>query len=186
MASINDICQRVKAHPAIAGTNVTSLPDDDFAFAVGQLIFPCLDELSLRVGGDPFTKHYAFTDPASVAAVLDAEGATSLATLITTNGLMLESLHNGEIRHPSSDYPLVRLAHAGVGAGNWDSFGYLHYWLVGTKLFTRSSDDNVTPLTGSLTFACPRSDGLDTLNVGLEGMLVDMLRGSPLKEAEPK
>lgn len=188
MANLNDILQRVRAHPGVPAP-IRDMGDNELAFTISQVLFPCLDELSSRLGADVFKKHYGFTDPAVVTATLDGNGVVDLAPVIIAHGLLIESLQNGEIRHPSSSQPLVRQAHAGAGPGNYDKI-YLHYWLVGMKLHTRSADNNQTPLTGDLSFACPRQQALDTLNPNQDGTLVDMLvarlRGAPLKEDAPK
>lgn len=187
MASFNNILQRVRSHSGIPAA-MSGWGADEFAFAVGQLIFPCLDELSSRLGADTFKKHYGMTDPTAVTATLNGSGVADLVPLVLANGLLIEQLQSGEIKHSSSPYPMQRQAHAGAGRGNYDKI-YLHYWLEGTKLHTRSIDNN-TVLTGDISFACPRRQALDTLSSNLDNTLVDMLvarlRGAPLKEDAPK
>jgi hypothetical protein len=176
MARFANILQRVKAHPGIADSEVGKLADDDFAFVVAQLIPPVIQQLSGSAGMDPGQRHYTFSDPLTVTAALDGAGIADLTALIA-DGLLLERLKFGEITHPSSDFPLVLQAHTGQGIlpSNYDSFGFLHCWLVGPKLHTRSADANQTPLPGSLAFACPRVAGLDDLSSQLDDDLISNL-----------
>lgn len=180
---LNDLIHRVRAHPGLP-SNISALGDDDFAFAVAQMVAPAIQQLSGNAGMVVGERHYTFSDPAAATATLDSAGVANLTTLIANQGLLLERLNFGEITHPDSAFPLVLQSHSGEGVlpGNYDTL-FLHCWLVGPKLHTRSADNNVTPLTGSLAFASPRVSGLDGLNSQLDDELLTLvvlrLRGAP-------
>lgn len=175
MARFANIVQRVKAHPGIAGSEISKQADHDFAFTVAQLIPSVIQQLSGSVGMVVGQRHYTFTDPATATATLDGSGIADLTTLVA-NGLLLERLAFGEITHPDSAFPLHLQGGSseGVLPGNYDNI-FVHCWLVGPKLHTRSTDSNNTPLAGSLAFASPQVAGLDTLNSQLDDDLVDNL-----------
>lgn len=188
---LNDLIQRVRSHPGVPAA-MSALGDDDFAFAVAQLVFPAMNQLSESVGQVIDQRNYVMSDPTTVTATLDADGTTNLTTLIAEKGILLERLRFGEIKHPSSVYPLKPLGGSGEGSlpSNYSSFGFLSYWVVGRTLSTRSSDNNQTPLTGDLSFAVPCVGGLDTLSPQLEDNLVDLvvtrLRGATAPQAGAK
>jgi hypothetical protein len=171
MATINDIAQRVWAASGGEG-----LPPDDFAYRVGQLVFPALEALARETARSPSMRRHALTDPSGATAALDADGVADLSGLIDDEGVLLDCLKYGEITHESSPYPLRLIEHSGQGrfAGSLDRL-FLKAWLVGANLHTRSADGNETPLAGSLSFAVPRVPGLDELAEKVEGMLVDRL-----------
>jgi hypothetical protein len=174
---LNDLIQRVRAHPELAGHEPTKMPEDNFGHMVAQLVPSVLQDLSESVGMDiGFKRGYTFSDPATTTATLGLDGTVDLVTLTAQNGLLIENLKFGEIRHPDYAFPLIPEGSSFEGAlpGNFDkTFG--HYWMVGTVIHTRSQDSNATPLTGDLSFACPRVAGLDSLNVQLEDDLTEAI-----------
>ena len=186
---LNNLIHRVKSHPGIADSEVGKLADDAFAFAVSQVIFPCLNELGEGTGLIIDKRNYVMSDPLTVTTTLDADGKAEIGTLIAEKGILLERLRFGEIKHASSEFPLKPLSHSGEGnlPGNYDSFGFLKYWMVGTVLHTRSADSNATPLAGDLSFTVPRVSGLDDLSTQLEDDLTNCviarLRTAPQQQA---
>lgn len=173
---LNDLIQRVRSHPGLP-SGMSAMGDDDFAFAVGQLVFPVLNDLCEHVAADRNKRHYIFTDPLSVVATLDGSGNADLSTLITGNGILLESLKYGNIFPPVASgitQPFRMLDNAGQGqlSGAYDAL-ILKCWLEGTVLHTKSQDNNATPLVGDISFEVPHVPGLDALNVQLEDELVD-------------
>lgn len=186
---LNDLAQRVRSHPGIAGGAFAGLAPEDFDYAVAQVVISVLQDIGETVGRSLGTKrHYTFTDPATVTIALGVDGSADLTALIASSGLLLENLKYGEIRHPDSAFPLVPCGSSAEGSlpGNFDLI-FLHYWLVGRSICTRSADANTTPLTGSLSFACPRVNGLDDISPQLEDDVVDAvvlrLKGSTLVAA---
>lgn len=184
--TINQIVQRVKAHPGVAGSSVTSVSDDNFAYAVAQQIPSALDELTNQCLADSEMRQYTFTNPATVTVNLDVNGKVDLQATILAHGILIEHLAIGELNHAEYDDPLTRLGHSGQGAtpGNFD-FMHGHYWLTGFILNTRGTDG---PLTGPLGLAVPAALKLNTLNIQLADPLVDLivrrLRGAPVPPPE--
>lgn len=188
---LNDLIQRVRAHPGIADSAVGKTSDDNFAFVVAQLVPSVLNQLSESTGQIIDKRNYVMSDPLSAIAPLDDEGKADLTDLIAEEGILLERLRFGEIKHPDSPYPMVPLANSAEGLlpGNWDRL-FLHYWVVGSVLQTKSKNNNQTPLTGDISFAVPCVGGLDTLNPQLVDELVSLLvirlRGATAPQAVAK
>jgi hypothetical protein len=141
------------------------------------LVETTVHELVASVGAQVDKRHYVFTDPEAITVVLDANGVGDLGPLIISDGILLERLRFGEITHPDSSFPLKPISSTGQGAlaSNYSGFGFLRYWLVGTKIHTLSTDNNQTPLTGSLALAVPFANGLANLSIQLEDDLIDIL-----------
>lgn len=171
MSTVNDVTQRVRAHPLIADSEVGKLADDNFASAVSQLILVCLNDLGERLARDIGKRYYSFTDPTVVAGVLDSDLAIELEAFIADEGLLLEGLGVGRIKVDSYDLPLIPLGSSEQGAmgGAYDNI-FPHYWLNGTKLFTRGPEAG-----DAITFACPRNPTLSELSPQLEDDLVNLL-----------
>src|SRR4051812_18773753 len=100
MSVLNDIIQRVKAHPLITGSAFDSMSADNFAFSVSQLLFPVLTELGEKYGVQPLTKHYLLTDPASTTVILDGSGVADLTAQIA-GGLLIGAHRQAKIYHAS-------------------------------------------------------------------------------------
>ena len=153
------------------------------------LVSVAIQGLVERAGMHIDKRNYVFTDPEAVTVALDANGVGDLEPLIISDGILLEGLRYGEITHPDSPFPLKPIANSAQGAlaSNYSSFGFLRYWLVGTKIHTTSTDGNVTPLTGSLALAVPFANGLNNLNIQMQDELIDQLvaqeRGAPRQTA---
>lgn len=188
MSSLNDIIQRVKAHPALAGSPFITMADDHFAFVISQLLFEVLNELGGEYASDLNLRHYLISDSATTTVALDGAGVADLATLVTSNGLLLGALQYGNIFHPDNSMPLVPVGNAAAGRlpGNYDAM-FLHYWLEGTKLHTRSLDNNQTPLAGNLSFAVPVVPTIAALPPVIDDAverLVNRLRAMPPVETK--
>lgn len=186
---LNDLIQRVRAHPGIADSALGKTADDNFGFIVAQISFDVLQDLGESVGRSFGPKrNYTFTDPTTTTATLDGNGAANLSTLVAENGLLLENLQFGEIRHLSSAYPLERVGTVAElnFPSNYDSIIF-RYALIGMKLKTRGASSS--PLAGDLSFACPHVNGLDDLSVQLEddavAAIVGRLRGMPPAGSAP-
>ena len=182
MTTINEIVQRVKAHPGIVGADVVNLADNDFAFAVAQVIHSALRELVEQDAANSTTRPYHITDPAVVKVTLDAAGQGNLEPLTIDHGVMLELLHFGEITHEDWDSPLTFVRHSAAGRmpSNYADF-HARYWLVGKTIHARANNE---PLPGDLFFAVPCVQGLNTLSPHRTTKLVDLvvarLRGVPV------
>lgn len=143
----------------------------------------------------PRLRHHVLTDRASVTVALDGSGVANLSALVASPRIQLDLLKYGEIYHSSSPYPLRLLETAGQGqfAGSNDAL-FLKCWLVGSKLYTRSADNNTTPLSGSLSLAVPYWMTLAQLpealvemeGVGLVDSVIDLLRLAPEEEGGDK
>jgi hypothetical protein len=116
--------------------------------ALRQLAYDCAHQ------GD--YQQYVMSDPATTTATLDADGIADLLPLMDDPRILLECLYIGDV-HPDpswdSQQPLRQANSMGQGllSGNYDALIY-HYWLEGTDLNTRSPDNNVTPLVGTISF----------------------------------
>jgi hypothetical protein len=180
MKTINAIAQRVKVHPGIAGADVTNLSDDYFVFAVAQQIPSALKELTDQCMADRHMRQYVLSDPSVVTVNLDANGKGDLQPVVIDHGILIDSLHLGEIRHPAYADPLTSLPHSeGSMASNY-SLMHGRYWLEGTVLHTRGTNT----LTGPVGLHVPRALTLNNLHGDLTDNLVDLvvlrLRGGPV------
>lgn len=178
MSSLNDIIQRVKAHPMLAGSPFIQMAEDHFGFIISQLLFEVLNELAEEHASDINLRHYLMSDPATTTAALSGTGVADLSVLITGSGLLLGALQYGNIFHPDNSMPLVPTGNAAAGRlpGNYDLM-FLHYWLQGSNLHTRSIDNNATPLVGNLSFAVPCVPTLANINPQLVDEAVAKLVG---------
>lgn len=124
------------------------------------LVDVALRQLAYDVARDPELRQYLMSDPATATAILNGQGIADLTTLVnTTPRILLDCLCYGDV-HPdptwTSQQPLREVAEMGQGllSGAYDSLVY-HYWLEGLNLNTRSPDNNVNPLTGTISFRTP-------------------------------
>lgn len=155
------------------------------------LVGPALRSLAYDVAKDPNLRDWLLTDPATITVTLDGDGVADLSTLITTNKILLECLHLGEILPPVnpnySTQPFRLISNAGAGqlAGNYDSLVY-KAWVEGTSLHTKSPDNNVTPLVGTISFSVPYEPTMAELPESLVQKLVDgpYWQVTPLSEAK--
>ena len=172
--TLNDIIHRVKAKL------LPQIPDEDFAPMVAQQMFPAIEELARTCASNSSLRHYFLTSPSSVTATLDADGVADLSSLITTNKIILDCLKYGEIYPPVSDlystqpFKLIEGEGQGKLSGMLDSL-IQKAWIEGTSLKTKSPDNNITPMTGTITFRVPFIPDLDEIQSPLEGMLADIL-----------
>lgn len=169
MATLNDIAQRVKALVSPNGAG-----DEDFAYAVGQILFPELEALARDLARRPSMRHHVLTDPADVTVVLDGDGVADLSTLEEDEGVLLDCLKYGRVTLDGLSFPLklVETPTQGALAGALDTM-FARCWLVGPNLYTKGTDGN--PLSGTLALAVPRVPGLDQVAGKVEGLLVDRL-----------
>lgn len=137
------------------------------------LVDVVLRRLCYDLAKDPNSRNWVLTSPATTTATLDANGVADLTTLIASPRIILECLRYGEITDPSNDLPMRFLAHTGQGllAGAYDSL-QLKCWLDGSSLYTKSSDNNATPLSGPLSFSVPYWLTIAQLNDSLTERLV--------------
>jgi len=188
MTTVNEIVQRVKAHPGIVGSDVTGLADADFAFAVSQIIPSALQELYEADGVDWTTRPYTLSDPAVVTVELDDGGTADLTDLVLSHGVMLHMLHMGTISHPEWEFGLSPVGdhYHGRLASNYDTM-HARYWLEGSVIHTQGDS---APLEGVLAFNVPQVGGLDKLSPQRSAKLVDLvvarLRGVPVPKPEQK
>ena len=180
--SVSDVCEMVRRR--------FNLPEgDELRFM--PLVDPALRQLAYDVARDPSLRNYLMTDADTVTATLDADGIADLSTLVNTSPrILLECLCYGDV-HPdpswASQQPLREVSEMGQGllAGAYDSLVY-HYWLEGMNLNTRSPDNNVTPLVGTISFRTPYWPTLDQLPNSLVQKLVwgPYWADTPLTEAK--
>lgn len=95
--------------------------------------------LARRIADDPMRRHLMLTDPATVTLALDGNGVGDLTTLIGNPRILPDKLGDYGIYHASNQYPLHRIRNVGIArvTGNYDAM-FLHYWLEGVKLHTKS------------------------------------------------
>ena len=167
-ASVSDVCEMVRRRFNLPeGAELQFMP----------LVDPALRALSYDVARDPALRNWLMTDPATTTAVLDADGVANLTTLIASPRILLECLSYGEIRPPVnvnySTQPFRMIDNQGAGEiqGAYDSLVY-KAWLDGVKLHTKSADNNVIPLVGSISFSVPYWASLSQLPNSLVQMLV--------------
>lgn len=186
--TINDLVERVKAilHPLAT--------DENFAWRVGQESFVALEELGRACAKDSNLRNYFLTDPATTTATLDSEGTANLASLVSSQNILLDCLQYGDIIPPSgypSTQPMRVIANHSQGriAGGLDALVY-KCWLEGTYLNTKSPDNNVTALSGNISLRVPYVPNLSQISGEvLTGMLVDILvrrmNGKVVTASEP-
>lgn len=150
-ASVSDVCEMVRRRFNLPeGAELQFMP----------LVDPALRALSYDVARDPALRNWLMTDPDTTTAVLDADGVADLTTLVGNPRILLECLSYGEIRPPVnvnySTQPFRMIDNQGAGEiqGAYDSLVY-KAWLDGVKLHTKSSDNNVIPLVGTISFSVP-------------------------------
>lgn len=133
-----------------------------------------LRRLAKHVAERQNLRHWLLTNQATTTAALDANGVVDLSDIDLTHHVLIECLRYGRIYHESSVYPLQWVSTPSQGAlgGIFDTI-FLHCWLEGTMLYTRSSDGNATPLTGNLSFAVPFWPALSALPDALNELLVE-------------
>lgn len=116
------------------------------------------------------------TDPATTTLTLGGDGSVSLASLITSPRIILECIEVGEITPPAaylSTQPFRFLKNAAQGrlAGCYDGI-QLKAWVEGTRLYTKSADNNATPLAGDIALSVPYWQTLAQLDQSLVERLV--------------
>ena len=107
--------------------------------------------LSREAAADKDRRQLYVTDRDTITLDLDANGVGDLTDLEADERVLVDCLRHGEMYHPSNPNPLVE-RQQGSRPGNYDAI-YLHYSLDGRKVRTQSSDNNQTPLPGSLNVA---------------------------------
>lgn len=140
-----------------------------------EVMVPQAHGLLIEKLGKTHKRRYTFSDPAETFVTLESDGTADLRSLSDDDGVLLNMLEYGEVRHPSSRFPLTPISGSGQGElpSNQASLNLLDYWMVGTVIHTRSSDNNETPLTGTLRFATPHVGALADLPNDLKEDLVD-------------
>jgi|ERR1051325_3322375 hypothetical protein len=147
--------------------------EPDAVLRIEPVIGNALNALAIRVAGNYKLRQWLLTDPSAVTVTLDSDGNADLSTIITSNNILIEYIRYGNVYHADSSYPLQWLETLDQlrTPGPYDAM-FLHCSLVGTTLYTRSFDDNVTPLTGDLGFAIPYVPTLSQLPESLTDDLV--------------
>lgn len=119
---------------------------------------PLIDDglllLSRDAAKEKDRRQFFVTDRDSTTLTLDGNGVGDLTGLITSDRVLIDCLHYGEMYDPSNPNPLVQRQQS-TRPGNYDSI-HLHYRLDGVKVRTQSSDNNQTPLAGPLSCALVR------------------------------
>jgi len=135
------------------------LPEGE-ALRFQPLVNPGLRRLAYDVAKDPNLRSWLLTDPATTTAVLDANGVADLAPLITSPRILLEALKYGDIyppvdpNYPTQPFRLMENTGQGLLSGAYDAL-ILKAWVNGTKLQTKSADNNATPVVGTISFQTP-------------------------------
>lgn len=123
------------------------------------LVDSALRQLAYDVAEDPNLRHWLMTDPASTTAILTS-GVADLTALVTSPRILLECLQYGEIFPPvavgysTQPFRLVANVAQLLLAGAYDSLVF-KACLDGDNLRTRSADNNVTPIAGTISFRVP-------------------------------
>ena len=135
-----------------------NLPEGDELRFI-PLVDSALRQLAYDVAKDPSLRAWLMTDPSFTTASLSAAGVADLTALVASPRILLECLQYGEITPPAayaSDQPFRMIDNSGQGqlAGAYDALVY-KAWVEGDNLFTKSPDNNVTPLTGTIAFRVP-------------------------------
>ncbi len=149
-----DILTLTEQVRAELGLPAGASPDLDDAVAL------LCDDAILRsaraCAADAALRPYVLTDPATTTAPLDASGVAGLTALVRDPRVLLDLLNFGEITHPDLDFPLRPLATSAQGALASALDALIgKYWIEGSSLYTRSTDGNQTPLSGSLALRVP-------------------------------
>lgn len=146
--TVSDLCEMVRRR--------FGLSEDD-ALRFQPLVDPALRRLSYDVARNPNERNWLMSDPATTTALLDADGVANLTTLITSPRILLECLKYGEIYPPADpDYPTqpFRLVDNPARlqlAGAYDGL-VLKACVDGLSLRTKSPDNNLNPLVGTISF----------------------------------
>ncbi len=162
-------------------------PETD-TLGLQPLVDVALRRLCYDLAMDPATRNWVLTDPATTTLTLDADGSVSLAPLIASPRILLECVELGEITPPSG-YPstqpfrFVKNSSQGQLAGCYDSIVY-KAWIEGSRLYTKSGDNNATPLAGDIALSVPYWQTLQQLDQSLVERLVfhTYWDGTPAKE----
>lgn len=123
------------------------------------LVDTALRQLAYDISRSSELRNYLMTDAALVTLTLAADGTTDLTTIITTDPrVLIDAFCYGDVFPPAAygTMPMRLVDNFGQLqlAGNYDGL-ILKYCIDGFLLRTKSSDNNVTPLVGDVSFAVP-------------------------------
>ena len=127
------------------------------ALSLQPLVDVAIRRLAYDIARNSNVENYLQTNPATTTVTLDGSGTADLTALVANPRILLDCLKWGDIFPPAGydstqPFRLVdNLAQLRL-AGAYDALVY-HACLSGTSLFTRSPDNNLTPLAGIISFS---------------------------------
>jgi hypothetical protein len=121
------------------------------------LVDVALRALAYEVGSNPNLNNWLQTDRATTTVTLDAAGVADLTALIASPRIILECLPYGDIFPPAAylntqPFRLVENLGQLNLASAYDGVIF-KACVTGFELFTKSADNNQTPLEGEISFS---------------------------------